>query len=97
MRTVLQRGTRIPLDVSVVGFDGVPDGALYWPGLTSVVQPAYLMGTTACRALLDRIKDPGQDRVSVVQYGVELVIRESTGTPAAGRPALLRTRHKAPG
>jgi DNA-binding LacI/PurR family transcriptional regulator len=87
MRTVLQRGTQIPHDVSVVGFDGVPDGALYWPGLTSVVQPAHLMGATACRALLDRIKDAEQAKVSVVEYGVELVIRESTGTPTAGRLA----------
>ncbi|MBN1608607.1 MAG: LacI family DNA-binding transcriptional regulator [Polyangiaceae bacterium] len=87
MRTVLQRGMRIPQDVSVAGFDGVPDGALYWPGLTSVIQPTHLMGATACRALLDRIKDPGQDRVSVVQYGVELVIRQSTGAPATARPS----------
>lgn len=96
MRTVLQRGTRIPQDVSVVGFDGVPDGALYWPGLTSVVQPAYLMGTTACRALLDRIKDPAQDRASIVEYGVKLVVRESTGTPSAVRYAVPGARAQAP-
>jgi DNA-binding LacI/PurR family transcriptional regulator len=97
MRTVLQRGMRIPQDVSVVGFDGIPDGALYWPGLTSVVQPTHLMGATACRALLDRIKDPGQDRVSVVQYGVELVVRQSTGAPPKARPVVSGARGAARG
>jgi LacI family transcriptional regulator len=83
MRTVLQRGLQIPRDVSVVGFDAIPDGALYWPGLTTVLQPAFQMGAAGCRALLERIPDPDQDRVTAVQYGVELVVRESTG--AVGR------------
>jgi len=81
MRTVLGRGLRIPKDVSVVGFDGIPDGALYWPGLTTVVQPTRQMGSTACRALLERIADPEQDQVTTVKYDVELAVHESTGAP----------------
>jgi DNA-binding LacI/PurR family transcriptional regulator len=81
MRTVLGHGLRIPKDLSVAGFDGIPDGALYWPGLTTVIQPTRTMGSTACRALLERIADPEQDRPVTVKYDVELAIRESTGAP----------------
>src|SRR5690606_8450227 len=34
-----QRGRRVPGDVSIVGFDGVPEGAETLPGLTTVAQP----------------------------------------------------------
>jgi LacI family transcriptional regulator len=78
MRTVLQRGVKIPEDVSVVGFDGIPEGGLYWPGLTTVLQPAHRMGSSGCRALLECIANPDLERTADVQYGVELVVREST-------------------
>jgi LacI family transcriptional regulator len=84
MRTVLQRGVRIPREVSVVGFDGIPDGALYWPGLTTVSQPTYLMGAAACRALLSRIHDSNEEAATALQFGVELIVRESTARAPRG-------------
>lgn len=78
MRTVLQRGVKVPDDVSVVGFDGIPEGGLYWPGLTSVLQPVHRMGASGCRALLEVMQNPELERTADVQYGVELVPREST-------------------
>jgi LacI family transcriptional regulator len=79
MRTVLQQGVKIPEEVSVVGFDGIPEGGHYWPGLTTVLQPAHRMGASGCRALLECIANPDLERTADVQYGVELVVRESTG------------------
>jgi DNA-binding LacI/PurR family transcriptional regulator len=79
MRTLLQRGVQVPKDVSVIGFDGIPEGGLYWPGVTTVVQPVRRMGASGCRALLDSMSNPDQDRVTAVEYGVELLVRESTG------------------
>jgi LacI family transcriptional regulator len=78
MRTVLQQGVKIPEEVSVVGFDGIPEGGLYFPGLTTVLQPAHRMGQSGCRALLECIANPDLERTADVQYGVELVVREST-------------------
>ena len=78
MRTVLQQGVKIPDEVSVVGFDGIPEGGLYYPGLTTVLQPAHRMGASGCRALLECIANPDLERTADVQYGVELVVREST-------------------
>jgi LacI family transcriptional regulator len=78
MRAVLQQGVKVPDDVSVVGFDGIPEGGLYWPGLTTVQQPTERMGASGCRALLECMQNPDLERTADVQYGVELVVREST-------------------
>jgi DNA-binding LacI/PurR family transcriptional regulator len=78
MRTVLQQGVKVPREVSVVGFDGIPEGGLYWPGLTTVLQPVHRMGASGCRALLECMQNPELERTADVQYGVELVVREST-------------------
>ena len=82
MRSVLQAGLRIPDDVSVVGFDGLPEGTLIWPGLTTVSQPMRKMGMVACRALLDRVQGKGDvEEVTTVEYSMQLEVRESTGAP----------------
>ena len=78
MRAVLQGGVRVPRHVSVVGFDGVPDGALSWPGLTTVVQPTRVMAADACRALLECVVRRRQRRATAAEYDVELLVREST-------------------
>ena len=44
MRVALQRGIRMPRDLSVIGFDGLPHGALFYPALTTVTQPMREMG-----------------------------------------------------
>jgi LacI family transcriptional regulator len=81
MRTVLQAGLQVPRDVSIVGFDGTPDGEQCWPGLTTVLQPTRLMAMTACQALLDSVDKRQTDRTTSVEFAVELVVRESTAAP----------------
>jgi DNA-binding LacI/PurR family transcriptional regulator len=82
MRTVLAHGLQVPRDVSVVGFDGTPDGEQCWPGLTTVAQATRRMAKDACRALLRRInRDPAGN--ARVEYPVQLLVRESSGPPGA--------------
>ena len=89
MRVAQQRGVRIPHDLSIVGFDDIPEGALLWPGLTTVAQPTREMGRAACSMLFDAIdgRSPGQ----LVDFPTRLVVRESTGT-APPRPAKAFSR-----
>ena len=68
-----KRGIKVPHDLSVVGFDGVPEGALCDPPVTTVVQPIYEVGATAARLLLEGGK------ARHVTLPVELLIRGSTG------------------
>jgi LacI family transcriptional regulator len=82
MRVAQQRGIRVPQSLSVVGFDNVPQGALLWPGLTTVAQPMREMGRTACRWLFESIHSAAG--VRTVEYPMELVVRESTGPAPDG-------------
>lgn len=84
MRTVLQAGISVPGQVSIAGFDGVPEGALCWPGLTSVAQPVQEMGRYACNALMDMIEARSIRPFSAREFPMELVIRESTGPAPSG-------------
>jgi LacI family transcriptional regulator len=84
MRLLLQRGVSVPREVSVVGFDGTPDGEQIWPGLTTVMQPTRLMAIAACQALLDSVERRQPDRSTSVEFAVELLVRESTATPPRG-------------
>ncbi len=77
----LQRaGCRVPEDISVVGFDDIPQSAAIFPALTTIAQPIREMGTTGVRLLLNRIarRDAPCQRV---QLSTRLVVRESTGSP----------------
>jgi DNA-binding LacI/PurR family transcriptional regulator len=82
LRTVLQRRVLVPEDVSVVGFDGVAEGALYWPGLTTARQASHDMGAAACRALLRTIAGDPTAPLRV-EMNTELVVRESSGPAPA--------------
>jgi len=72
-------GLRVPLDLSVVGFDDTVKALICEPRLTSVRQPLDQMGAVAMRTLA-RIIDVGQTP-SVVRFPTRLVIRESTTRP----------------
>ncbi|WP_128912317.1 LacI family DNA-binding transcriptional regulator [Granulicella sibirica] len=47
---------RCPEDVSIVGFDDLDFASLSEPSLTTVFQPGYQMGATACSLLLTRVR-----------------------------------------
>ena len=79
IRAARQRGIEIPGDVSVAGFDGIPEGARSWPGLTTMAQPMWEMGREACRRLFTAISAAPER--TTVQYPMTLVVRESTSTP----------------
>lgn len=81
MRTLLSRGVQVPGEVSVVGFDGTPDGEQCFPGLTTVVQPTRRMAMAACEALLDSVERRNSDRTTSIEFAVELLVRESTAPP----------------
>ena len=82
IRAAQQHGVRVPDDLSVAGFDGIPEGAWSWPGLTTMAQPMREMGRDACRRLFLEIA-AGAERTNV-EYSMTLVVRESTGVPRTG-------------
>jgi LacI family transcriptional regulator len=82
IRAAQQRGAEVPGDLSVAAFDGIPEGARSWPGLTTMAQPMREMGRDACRRLFTAIS--AQEERAVAQYSMALVVRESTAAPRKG-------------
>lgn len=69
---------RVPAEVAVVGFDDIYPASVSDPPLTTVQQPARMLGKQACARLFDRIADPAL-RPRVDLFPTELVIRTSCG------------------
>ncbi|MNV96808.1 HTH-type transcriptional repressor CytR [compost metagenome] len=56
MSTLHQQGLRIPEDIAVMGFDGVPFGSITTPPLTTIVQPMHQFGVRSVQLLLEKIQ-----------------------------------------
>ncbi len=74
---VRRRGLRVPDDISVVGFDDLPESRWTSPPLTTVRQPLAEMGLLAARTVLrlaqgEEIETPG------IELATELVVRDSS-------------------
>lgn len=80
-----ENGLRVPEDMSVVGFDGIPQAAQVHPPLTTVSQPLAVMGRVATQMLLDQLSDPGKP-ARRIELPTELIIRGSCQAPRGSQP-----------
>ena len=83
LRAARELGLSVPDDLSVVGFDDVPEAALLTPPLTTVRQPLREMGRAAVRQLMLLLADHAQPPTRLV-LETELVLRGATGPPRVG-------------
>jgi LacI family transcriptional regulator len=77
MEAVRDRGLRIPEDISIIGFDNIPQAAQVSPQLTTVQQPLAGMGREAARRLLGLIQEPDRPYAHV-ELPTQLMARAST-------------------
>lgn len=70
-------GLRVPDDLSVVGFDNVPESALSSPALTTINQPIREMGQRAIELLVRLIRGEPASATHVT-LATNLVVRQST-------------------
>jgi DNA-binding LacI/PurR family transcriptional regulator len=90
MRALAERGLRVPGDVSIVGFDDVPEAGFYNPPLTTVRQDFAEVGRQALNTLLDRMSGAIPPGPRVVRVAPELILRSSAAEPpraASASPA----------
>ena len=70
-------GLRVPDDLSVVGFDNIPESALCTPPLTTVNQPIRQMGEQSIQLLLQLIRGQTPPETHIT-LATSLVTRQST-------------------
>jgi DNA-binding LacI/PurR family transcriptional regulator len=80
LRALHERGREIPREVSIVGFDDIPEAQYFTPPLTTVRQDFGEMGRSSLRLLLELMRETDQppQRVTIAP---ELVVRRSTAPP----------------
>ena len=77
MDAIRHRGLRIPDDISIVGFDDIPQSAMVFPPLTTIRQPLEQMGRVATQVLLAMLKNP-ETETTRQELPTQLVLRSST-------------------
>jgi DNA-binding LacI/PurR family transcriptional regulator len=91
LRALHEHGRHIPREVSVAGFDDIPEAAYFTPPLTTVRQDFDEMGSRSVHLLLAMMA--GQAPGSGASVPPELRVRASTARaphPATARPGVAR-------
>ena len=89
IRALHEAGRRIPEDVSVVGFDDIPEAPYFTPPLTTVRQDFAELGSRSLRVLVRAIETfkAGERPPTGSLIAPELMVRASTArAPGAREP-----------
>ena len=73
LHAIRDEGLEVPRDVSIVGFDDIPEAAHFWPPLTTVRQDFAELGRRCVEVLL------GSTDAEATSLVPELVVRRSSG------------------
>ena len=82
LRALAEEGRRVPRDVSIVGFDDVPEAAYYYPPLTTIRPDFPAVAIASLTMLLSRLDLPDEQPTSVT-IRPTLIDRASVGPPTA--------------
>jgi len=80
IHAIRDEGLDVPRDVSVVGFDDIPEAAHFWPPLTTIRQDFTELGRRCVAQLLGTLDDAAVEVAHTLTP--ELIVRGSTGLPA---------------
>lgn len=81
LKALRDAGLSVPEDVTVVGFDDLPDSMVVDPILTVASQPAYEMGSQATELLLKRLSDELTETYQELILPTEMIMRRSSAPP----------------
>jgi LacI family transcriptional regulator len=77
-----RRGLKIPQDLAVVGFDGIPESAYFWPPLSTVEQDMHQLGCVAVEQVVRMIEASRESEdgfePETILLKPRLIVRESS-------------------
>jgi LacI family transcriptional regulator len=85
LNLLLDRGVRVPEDVSVIGFDDISLARATRPALTTIHQPIAAMGKSTVDLLLDALRSGAEFVPRNITLAMELVERKSCDRPGIRR------------
>jgi DNA-binding LacI/PurR family transcriptional regulator len=77
LRAGIQLGLSVPRDISIVGFDDIPQASAFRPSLTTIRQPMKEKGYLAASMLVGELPYTEETRI----LPIELIVRESVAAP----------------
>ena len=80
LRAMHEVDLQVPNDISIVGFDDIPEASYFPPPLTTVRQEFSEVGTRAMALLLSQLRGEPSEPLEVV-VDADLVVRASTAPP----------------
>lgn len=80
MSALRERGLSVPEDVSVVGFDDVPEAGYLYPPLTTVRQDFATLGELIMQKVLIAVEEP-ESATEDTPLPTHLIVRQSTRAP----------------
>lgn len=83
LKALAENGLEVPRQISVTGFDDIPEAPYLTPALTTIRQDFYQVGEHALTLLLGNID--GKKSAKSVVVKPELLLRESTGRLKSSR------------
>lgn len=81
LRAFHEAGRLVPGDVSLVGFDDIPETSYFMPPLTTVRQDFGELGRLSLQLLVERLAASGPGKPAHVSVTPNLVVRASAGAP----------------
>lgn len=80
LRALAERGVRVPDEMSVIGFDDIPEARFFSPPLTTIRQEFDIIGKMAIAYLMDNLL-MAESTVQQMSLAPRLVVRQSTAAP----------------
>ncbi len=77
IRAASRSRLRVPQDIMVVGFDNINLSTMTVPSITTISQPKFQMGYSACEMIVEHMANPLAEPNSIL-LDTELLVREST-------------------
>lgn len=94
IKALTDAGRAVPQEISVVGFDGVPESAFFRPGLTTVRFDFAEVGRRAVDHILDLMH--GADPATPARVVPELIVRGSSAAPPPPTTASPTSHRRTP-